>query len=241
MQLTFTDATKDAIAYSKEECIRLHYTAISPEILMLGILKGESNGAIKTIKTAYINLEKLRITFEQIAAKTSVQTETVDKDQIVLDSRTEVLLENAYLIATKRHPTGTTINTVHLLVSYLENTSEVIREELLKTHRLSIRTVDNIPSNLAMDTYPESDLWSDLEQAAEMLIEMPENTPIILSRPNDHQSKPLTLIFSLEEYNVQDIKKILTQLSLLYHTMSGDYLQISGLSDFEMINNLEHV
>lgn len=56
---------------------------------------------------------------------------------------------------------------------------------------------------------------------------------------SSERTAPLTLIFDRAEYSPDDIKEIIILLSKLYSNIGGDYLKVSGMSQFEKVIDLD--
>ncbi|MET3500412.1 transposase-like protein [Mucilaginibacter rubeus] len=60
----------------------------------------------------------------------------------------------------------------------------------------------------------------------------------LMSPADEVKNAPLSFIFNKEDFSKNDIKQIVGLLSDLYADIGGDYLKISGLSQFELLLNL---
>jgi ATP-dependent Clp protease ATP-binding subunit ClpA len=244
MELKFSPQMKDAISYSREISLQRNFECIDSESLILGILedyrlnrKHHVNGAVATLLGCNIDLTALRQVLINIADEKVRTIENSPINQVPLSKAAENVLKKTYLMA-KQYGPKTHIDTVDLLLSYVDLADKNIKKRLQEVGNLS---VENISSHRKNDRFPASELIVSETEGTIVRMEADALIEEAIVIPTTEDKKPLSLIFNLEEYPKEEVKEIISLLSELYHNVGGDYLKVSGLSNFEVINHLECV
>ncbi len=154
MNLNFSQRINDVISFSKEEAERLGNPYISPEHLLLGILREGEGTAIELLDQLNVDMEKLKMDIES-KLKTNVTIEHTD--HIPLLKSSERILRLIYLEA--RSVKSANINTGHLLLALLKDNrgfiSELMAEEKINYEKVKGLMTNNEP--LAKADLPEDD------------------------------------------------------------------------------------
>nr|WP_321452055.1 ATP-dependent Clp protease ATP-binding subunit [uncultured Carboxylicivirga sp.] len=153
MDLNFSPRIKDVIAYSKEEAERLGNHFISPEHLMLGILREGQGVAIELLDELNADTTRIRKGIEKhLMGEDPIQT-----DHLPLLKSTERVLKLVHLEA--RALKSDKINTGHLLIALLKEKSSVIWEIMAEEniHYQKIKEMLENQKPQAKADYPEDD------------------------------------------------------------------------------------
>ncbi len=153
MDLNFSPRIKDVISYSKEEAERLGNQFISPEHLMLGILRDGEGVAIDV-------LHQLNVDFPRV--KQSIENhlkgdEPIQNDNIPLLKSAERVLKLVHLEA--KALKSSKINTGHLFLALLKEKSSIIWEIMAEENiqYQKIKQMLEAGQPLAKADYPEDD------------------------------------------------------------------------------------
>ena len=123
MKIKYSQKTKDIIAYSKEEAIRLGNDILLPEHLFLGILRDGDNRTLDIIVSNGIDLNEIRETIES-SIKTNDVLKNISSDEIPLTKTTERILQLIHLEA--QNLKNDIINPEHILLAmFRENTNNI--------------------------------------------------------------------------------------------------------------------
>jgi ATP-dependent Clp protease ATP-binding subunit ClpC len=153
MNLNFSPRIRDVLSFSKEEAERLGNRYISPEHLMLGLLREGEGTAIDLLTHLEINLKKLRVNLENKLR----ENQPVRTDNIPLLKSAERVLKLVQLEAKSFN--SVQINTGHLLLALLREKStflsEVMKEENIEYEKIRSLMESELP--MAKSDYPEDD------------------------------------------------------------------------------------
>jgi ATP-dependent Clp protease ATP-binding subunit ClpC len=154
MNLNFSQRVNDVIGFSKEEAERLGNPYISPEHLLLGILREGEGTAVDILEQLNVNLNELKIKIE-IKLKSNTPLEQTDHFPFLESS--ERVLRLIYLEA--RSVKSKNINTGHLLLALFKDNNGFITE-LMENERINYEKVKGLMTNtkpLAKADLPEDD------------------------------------------------------------------------------------
>ncbi|MBS2097531.1 ATP-dependent Clp protease ATP-binding subunit [Carboxylicivirga linearis] len=153
MDLNFSPRIKDVIAYSKEEAERLGNHFISPEHLMLGILREGQGKAIELLHQLSADTMRIRKGIE----KHLKGDEPIQSEHLPLLKSTERVLKLVHLEA--KALKSDKINTGHLLIALLKEKSSVIWEIMAEEniHYQKIKQMLENQKPQAKADYPEDD------------------------------------------------------------------------------------
>jgi len=153
MDLNFSPRIKDVISYSKEEAERLGNNFISPEHLMLGILREGEGVAIEVLQRLNTNMPLVKKEIE----KHLRAEETTKYDNIPLLKSAERVLKLVHLEA--KALKSDRINTGHLLIALLKEKSSIIWEIMAKENinYQKVKELLETQAPLAKADYPEDD------------------------------------------------------------------------------------
>ncbi|GAF02378.1 Clp protease N-terminal domain-containing protein [Saccharicrinis fermentans] len=154
MNLNFTQRINDVIGFSKEEAERLGNPYISPEHLLLGLLREGEGTAIEILEQLRVDLHNLKSSIES-KLKTNVVLEHTE--HIPLLKSSERILRLIYLEA--RSLKSKNINTGHLLLALLKDNNGFI-PELMTEEKINYEKVKGLMANnepLAKADLPEDD------------------------------------------------------------------------------------
>ena len=153
MDLNFSPRIKDVISYSKEEAERLGNRFISPEHLMLGILREGEGVAIEILQRLDADMQLIKSAIENHLK----DEESIQSDNIPLLKSAERVLKLVHLEA--KALKSDRINTGHLLIALLKEKSSIIWEIMAKEN-INYQKVKDIldkEAPLAKSDYPEDD------------------------------------------------------------------------------------
>ncbi|MBK3517694.1 ATP-dependent Clp protease ATP-binding subunit [Carboxylicivirga marina] len=153
MDLNFSPRIKDVISYSKEEAERLGNRYISPEHLMLGILREGEGAAIEILQRLDADVYRLKGALEDHLK----ENEAIQSDNLPLLQSTERILKLVHLEA--KALKSDRINTGHLLIALLKEKSSIIWEIMAEEdiHYRKVKDMLNEEAPLAKADYPEDD------------------------------------------------------------------------------------
>ena len=135
----FTQHLTDVLQYSKEEAERLCNAAISPEHLLLGLIRDNDNLAVTILKENNVSVFSLKESLDDLLRKESIQQKMPDSpSDITFDDKAQRILKFCSLEARMLHKEQAEAE--HLLLAILkENTSEA--SKLLKSKDLTYKSV----------------------------------------------------------------------------------------------------
>lgn len=153
MDLNFSSQIRDIISYSKEEAERLGNQFISPEHLLLGILRDGEGTAIDVLQSLKAKLPRIKKTIDKrLKEKSAIQT-----DSLPLLKSTERVLMLVHLEA--KALKSPEVNTGHLLLALLREKSsliwEIMAEENINYQNVKQMLGSEMPK--AKSDFPEDD------------------------------------------------------------------------------------
>jgi len=141
MDNNFSDRVKDVISFSKDEALRLGHDFIGTEHLLLGMIREHDGVAIDILLELNINLKQLRNSIESLSpSKTTLKTSDNDIKNLHLTRQAERALKITFLEA--KIFQDTTIRTIHLLLSILQNENDPTTK-LLNKMKINYNKVKN--------------------------------------------------------------------------------------------------
>lgn len=153
MDLNFSSRIREVISYSKEEAERLGNRFISPEHLMLGILKEGEGAAMQILEYLNVNTDDIKEEIE----KSLRETEPLKSDDLPLLKSTERILKLVHLEA--KSLKSKKINTGHLLLALLKEKNSIIGD-IMSAKNIdyqNIRQLLDKQKPVAKSEYPEDD------------------------------------------------------------------------------------
>ncbi len=153
MDLNFSPRIKDVISYSKEEAERLGNRFISPEHLLLGILRDGEGLAIDLLQRLDADIPRVKDLLEEHLK----EEEAIQSDNLPLLQSTERVLKLVHLEA--KSLKSERINTGHLLIALLKEKSSIIWEIMAEEniHYQRVKEMLEKEAPLAKSEYPEDD------------------------------------------------------------------------------------
>ncbi|MBS2212158.1 ATP-dependent Clp protease ATP-binding subunit [Carboxylicivirga mesophila] len=153
MDLNFSPRIKDVISYSKEEAERLGNHFISPEHLMLGILRDGEGVAMEIMQRLNADIPRIKQALDEHLK----EKEAIQSDNLPLLQSAERVLKLVHLEA--KALKSKRVNTGHLLIALLKEKSsiiwEIMAEENINYQRVKEMLEQEAP--LAKADYPEDD------------------------------------------------------------------------------------
>ncbi len=153
MDLNFSARIKDVISYSKEEAERLGNQFISPEHLILGILREGEGKAVQILQAFDVNLLKIKNAIESHLRS----GDPIDSDNLPLLKSSERVLKLVHLEA--RSLKSKSVDTSHLLLALLKEKSsiiwEIMAEENIDYQKVKYQLKQGLP--LGQADYPDDD------------------------------------------------------------------------------------
>ncbi|GHT22150.1 ATP-dependent Clp protease ClpC [Bacteroidia bacterium] len=151
MDSKFSQHIKEVLGYSKEEALRLGNPYISPEHLLLGILRDGESEAVEILQSLGLDLYNLRKEIEDKIRPETFQS-IPESDDIPLLKSTERALKLVHLEA--KGFKSTEIKTEHLLLALLKDESSVLTQVLNKSN-IDYYSVRNCMENTTEFIPPE--------------------------------------------------------------------------------------
>jgi ATP-dependent Clp protease ATP-binding subunit ClpC len=153
MDLNFSPRARDVLSFSKEEAERLGNRYISPEHLMLGLIREGEGTAIEMLAKLNVNLYKLRLQIEDKLKEDN----PIKSENIPLLKSAERILKLVQLEA--KSAKSKQINTGHLFLALLREKSsflsEIMAMENIEYEKVKELMVQNLPQ--AKSDFPEDD------------------------------------------------------------------------------------
>ena len=118
MNYRFSQRISDVLSYSKEEANRLHNSAITPEHLLLGILRDGNGNAVKVLYEMFVDLKSLKNELEANLRQQSDQTLRADAE-VALNDDANRILKIGILEARQLHED--VVDTEHILLAILKD------------------------------------------------------------------------------------------------------------------------
>ncbi|MCX2432195.1 hypothetical protein [Pedobacter sp. GR22-10] len=254
MELKFSQRLKDVVTNSRLECIRLGYDEISAEMLVLGMIRNAKkpttpiiNGAVLSLSDMHIDESKLEKFLLDKIEKISKKVDVAPIGNITLSKPAELILKKSHQMAIRFGERGS-IDTIHLLAAFLEALDLTEKNDYEQSIGLNMAL---LKANIIFDDLNGTDTDS-VEKVDDQLVRSRENIERLkdlskklrelnLDSEKEPATKPLSMVFDMEEYSVEEIKEIIGLVARLYHTQSGDHLVIKGMSQFETVQYLECV
>ncbi|MBR8535758.1 ATP-dependent Clp protease ATP-binding subunit [Carboxylicivirga sediminis] len=153
MDLNFSPRIKDVISYSKEEAERLGNHFISPEHLMLGILRDGEGVAMEIMQWLNADISRIKYALDEHLK----EKEAIQSDNLPLLQSAERVLKLVHLEA--KALKSKRVNTGHLLIALLKEKSSIIWE-IMAEENINYQRVKEIleqEAPLAKADYPEDD------------------------------------------------------------------------------------
>jgi len=153
MDLNFSPRIKDVISYSKEEAERLGNQFISPEHLMLGILRDGEGVAVDVLQQLNVDLPRVKKSIENHL----MGDKPIKNDNIPLLKSAERVLKLVHLEA--KALKSSKINTGHLFLALLKEKSSIIWEIMAEENiqYQKIKQMLEAGQPMAKADYPEDD------------------------------------------------------------------------------------
>ena len=216
MELNFSNNVKDLITISKEEAIRMGNDFIGIEHFLLAMTSLKESGGYKVI-SQLSNIIKVRKEIESLIKSQYKVFEDLDTlKNIPLVKQAEKALKITYLEA-KLDNQATEISTIHLLQSILKS------EDTLVSNILGENNIN----------------YESVKSVGRKIKEYDDGTNKGIRKFNLNKKNPLDLYFDLSEFSEADISKIISLLSEVYNDVSGDELEIVGMSRLDLYRTLE--
>jgi ATP-dependent Clp protease ATP-binding subunit ClpA len=235
MEAKFSNSIKEAISLAREIAFRDD----SPEIDCLHSVLAmmyiyDSNGSHS------LNLVFLKLQVDKSALESAIKSHLNQKfsferkkrkakensiQNIPLSKEFEKVLKVSYLLAKNADRTTSLVTIFHILAAITREASDETKE-LLSSHRITKKQMDlflkkylNEPSDIVDQTAP-----FDLDA--------------MINGISLYSGAPISLYFDTFEYSNDDIVEIISIISDVYSSISGDHLEIKGISTYEPIDEL---
>ena len=117
MEAKFSPRVKDMISYSRDEAVRLLNEFVTPEHLLLGLIKLNEGTAISILKEFQIDLNQIKTDLEKVLKKSAVNN--LLNTNLPLLKQTENIIKQSYLEAKKYK--SAIIGTEHMLLTILKH------------------------------------------------------------------------------------------------------------------------
>ncbi|MFA6249480.1 MAG: Clp protease N-terminal domain-containing protein [Mucilaginibacter sp.] len=225
MEAKFTPTVKDIIQYSREESIRCGNNYIGTEHLLLGILHDGANSALKALEILNVNFDVLKRSLYDVLEKVGQNTEKLI-GSIPLTKQAEKVLKISYLEA--KIFSSSSITSIHLLLSILRDEDNLAAEKLsvFKVNYETLKRIVEENKDILNGQIKEGAKFEEKE-----ILVYPDNDIKVAQRNSN--APPISLIFDTSEFSKNEIKEMISMLSELYSNISGDYLKVSGMNQFD--------
>ena len=130
MNNQFSPRVSQILVYSKEEACRLHNTTITPEHLLLGLLREENGQALKLLQQLNIHTEAIRHEIEYRIGNVSVMSPLPDTEDITLDKNSSQIIKQGLVEAQLLNCTF--VESEHLLLAILKDHTTMANQILMK-------------------------------------------------------------------------------------------------------------
>lgn len=171
MDSQFTQRVSDVIQFSKEEANRLKNTHITPEHLVLGMIREGEGKAISILQSMFVNLKKVKATLEEYLKSFSDEGDIYDND-IIFDQSASRILKISILEARmlKSKVTGTEHMLLAILRAHETKAAQVLGENDVM--------YEDIKEILVPKAEPQSglDFGEEEEEEEESIRRKPEET-----------------------------------------------------------------
>lgn len=117
MEAKFSPRVKDMISYSRDEAVRLQNELVTPEHLLLGLIKLNEGTAIAILNEFQIDLQQIKGDLEKVLQKSSVHS--LLNTNLPLLKQTENIIKQSYLEA--KQFKSPIIGTEHMLLTILKH------------------------------------------------------------------------------------------------------------------------
>ena len=117
MEAKFSPRVKDMISYSRDEAVRLLNEFVTPEHLLLGLIKLNEGTAISILKEFQIDLNQIKTDLEKVLKKSAVNN--LLNTNLPLLKQTENIIKQSYLEA--KQFKSAIIGTEHMLLTILKH------------------------------------------------------------------------------------------------------------------------
>jgi hypothetical protein len=249
MALEFSKTVREVIALSREICIEMMYDAICEEMFILGMVHNLDRNGILLRSGAARALIKMDIDIENLSdylkKKIGFKLEQVrvpPTGNIPLTKQAEKVLKMSHQMTIRFGEHGT-IDTIHILASYLNEMDKTSRKEFTEINGFNMLQVSkNVIFDDQVDRYfdryevAEDSIEVQLDKSKERIKELTS-----IANTTKIAMKPLSLIFDMAEYTSEEVKEIIALIGDVYHQQSGDHLVIKGMSQLQVIQQLECV
>ena len=139
MDNNFSDRVKDVISFSKDEALRLGHEFIGTEHLILGMIREHDGVAIDILLELGINLKQLRNNIESLSPSSPFSNKPENSiKNLHLTRQAERALKVTFLEAKSFQ--DSTIKTIHLLLSILQNKNDPTTK-LLEKMKIDYNTI----------------------------------------------------------------------------------------------------
>ncbi len=117
MEAKFSPRVKDMISHSRDEAVRLSNEFVTPEHLLLGLIKLNEGTAINILNEFQIDLNQIKTDVEKVLKKSAVSN--LINTNLPLLKQTENIIKQSYLEA--KQFKATIIGTEHMLLTILKH------------------------------------------------------------------------------------------------------------------------
>jgi ATP-dependent Clp protease ATP-binding subunit ClpC len=117
MEAKFSPRVKDMISYSRDEAVRLLNEFVTPEHLLLGLIRLNEGTAISILNEFQIDLNQIKSDLEKVLLKSSVNN--LINTNLPLLKQTENIIKQSYLEA--KQFKSSIIGTEHMLLTILKH------------------------------------------------------------------------------------------------------------------------
>lgn len=176
MEAKFSPRVKDMISYSRDEAVRLSNEFVTPEHLLLGLIKLNEGTAINIIHEFQVDLTQIKNELDKILQKSSVNS--LLNTNLPLLKQTENIIKQSYLEA--KQFKSPIIGTEHMLLTILKHENAPACQVLNKYGIMYENAKDEYEAHLEERQLPRAEFPSNGDE---------EESFSTQKRPTDPKSK----------------------------------------------------
>lgn len=150
-EISYTKEATDVIRYSKEEAARLEAESISPEHILLGIIRGEDNNAAEILKSLYGDLKKIRKELENALRENDLYEigQKTELRNLYFNEQSTRVLKLSYLES--KLDEKQSMGSEHILLGIMKetnnNAAKVLEDNNITYQKIKDRISRNLPSS----------------------------------------------------------------------------------------------
>ena len=193
MTSQFSQKVSEILAYSREEAVRLSCSSVSPEHLLLGMMRMKDGLVCDVFSRLNIKKEDIKFSLEMQVQESEGIIHPLNSQEILLNEQASNILKLSVLEARRQHEQH--VDQQHLLLAILHDRGNNGAKQILEEHNM---TYDNI---LNMFKAPQTNDALQLPEDEEEDTELPKNqhtTGTTTENPKEKSKTPVLDNFSTD-------------------------------------------